>query len=133
MIRPIISYCSNIFLKAPPSYKAKLQSIQDRAYNIVKSKNTKPAWISIEAIHRRKAVVDVFKCINHLSPCVFENYFTKLNHRIRTRGNNSSLVIPRVKTEAAQRSFMYQGAYISNTLDKNSRDEKSYILFRKKF
>ena len=54
----------------------------------------------------KRCVIEVFKCINGLAPTVFENYFCEQNHAKGTRGDNESLVVPPIRTEAAERFYI---------------------------
>lgn len=79
----------------------------------------------LEQVHER-AMLTVDPENPKLSPGHFDNYFTKITHTYNTRGNDSSLQIPKIKTEAG-RSFIFQGAGIFNKLPKDVRDEQSVI------
>ena len=42
--------------------------------------------------------------------------FEKISHKRETRGNNSKLRLPKVKTEFGRKMFSFQGALIFNKL-----------------
>ena len=51
---------------------------------------------------------------------------------IYTRGNNSLLKLPKVKTESGRSMFSFQGALIFNTLHESHRNEVSLANFKRK-
>ena len=131
MIRPIMTYCPSLYLGLPPTHINKLEKVHERAMLIVDAQNHN----NLESINKaleRNAALDVFRCLHKLSPRHFDNYFTKVTHAYNTRGNDSSLQLPKIKTEAGKRSFMFQGALIFNKLPKDVRDEHSLIRFKRK-
>ena len=132
MIRPIIKYCYQLQLGLPMGTIAKLQSIQDIAAKIVKPYETTEYWERIAEIRNRRVAIDVFKCLHGLAP----EQFTRLSHRQQygknTRGNNSALVLPPVRTESGRRMFAFQGALFFNKLPKDTRDKESLIRFKHK-
>lgn len=125
-VSPIMFYCSNLFV-----YKdhQRLQHLQDRANCIVYGRKSYP-WRSVKNEMKLRCAVDVFKCLNGLNPENFREYFTRLHHCKITRGNNSLIILPKVRTESGRRSFKYQGAYIYNNLSKSVRDETSLVRFK---
>ena len=68
--------------------------------------------------------------MNKNGPSYFDNYLCKINHNYDNRGNNSPLVIPKMKSESG-RSFRIQGALVFNKLPKGVPDQNSFILFKK--
>ena len=53
----------------------------------------------------------------HIVPKVFENYFTGNSHKMKTRNNNKSVVIPKVRTETGRKTFSFQGAKVFKVND----------------
>ena len=79
-----------------------------------------------------RCAVDVFRCLNNTSPGNFENYFTRLNHSLHTRGNKSSIKLPKVRTESGRKSFSFQGGLVFNELPREIRNETSIVRFKNK-
>ena len=50
-----------------------------------------------------------------------------------TRGNNSLLKIPKVRTEVGRKTFAFQGARRFNQLDASAGNETSILKFRQTF
>ena len=64
--------------------------------------------------------IEVFKCLNGISPPGYENYFKHLDHCKGTRGNDQNLLLPKVKSEAGRKTFAFLAAKIFNKLLTNS-------------
>jgi hypothetical protein len=47
-------------------------------------------------------LLDVHKAIQRVSPPVFHDFFTFVNHGKNTRGDGCSLIVPRIKTEVGK-------------------------------
>ena len=107
MIRPIIIYCYQLQLGPPMGTIAKLQSIQDRTAKIVKPYETTEYLESIAEIPKRLVAIDVFKCLNGLAPEQLTQLFNLQQHGKNTRGNNSVLVLPPVRTESGRGMFAF--------------------------
>ena len=133
MISPIMFYCSNLFLGN--SY-TKFQKLQDRAVTIVynsKKEHFCHSWSSIESERNRRCVVEVFKCVNNVKMSSnFSNYFVRTSHCKNTRGNNSNILIPKVRSENGRKMFAFQGAVQYNKLPMEIRNEQSFVLFKKR-
>ena len=59
---------------------------------------------------QRNAAIDVFKCVHKLNPINlrhFNNHFIKMIHTHNTQGNDSTVQLPRIKTEARKRNLLY--------------------------
>ena len=136
MIRPIITYCHPIHLSLSRYHIDKFESIQNRCYKIIENGShniLRPNYDSIEETIRKKSLTDVFKIINNInSISLFEDYFQKRSHGCNTRGNNSLLEIPKIRTETARKMFRSKGAVLFNTLPSIIREEESLIIFKRK-
>ena len=84
MIKPKITYCSTIYLRISQHHKSKIEKIQSRAISIINRGNTKVTLPTLFTTIRRKAVIEVFKCLSHTAPEPFDNYFEITNHNIST-------------------------------------------------
>ena len=132
MTRPILMYCYQQQLGLPKGTIDKLQTIQNRAAKIISPCEPIECWDTIEEVCNRRIAMDVFKCFNGLSSEQFKEYFRHHRHEKETRGNNSSLVLPSVRTETGKRMFTFQGARLFNSLPKDIRDKKSLVRFKQK-
>ena len=100
MILPLLIYCNNIFVEMSPSKKQRFESIQIRSLKIINGRRKSVKLPSINHIRNRMCAVEVFKCLNGLAPPDFMEYFQRVKHSKATRGNEHSLLLPRVKSEA---------------------------------
>ena len=89
-------------------------------------------WDNIVVRRKKRIAIDVFKNIQNIHGNIPNVSFQRVNHRINTRGNNSMVIIPRVKTEAAKKSFSFQGSKIFNELSNELRVEQSLVAFKNK-
>ena len=55
-----------------------------------------------------------------------------VNHRIATRGNQSLIKLPKIRTEAGRKTSSYQGAKLFNELDLDMRNEQYFVNFKRK-
>ena len=75
----------------------------------------------------------VFKCVNNVKMSSnFSNYFVRTSHCKNTRGNNSNILIPKVRSENGRKMFAFQGAVQYNKLPMEIRNEQSFVLFKKR-
>ena len=100
------------------------RTIEDGAIRIINgNRKSEVQFPRINHIRNRLCALEVFKCLNSITPIVFKNY-SKRNilarstkgHNMHTRNNNNSVVIPRVRTETGRKTFSFQGAKIFNNL-----------------
>ena len=132
MVLPVMLYCNNVLLNLSDSHKRKFEDIQNRAKKIVTGSNSPPNWPSVNDIRNRRCNHEVFKCLHNIAPAALHNCFTRLSHFKNTRGNNTNLSLPKVKTECGRKLFLYQGALIFNELPDELKMEHSLLLFKKK-
>ena len=132
MVLPVMLYCNNVLLNLSDSHKQKFEDIQNRAKKIVTGSNSPLNWPSANDIRNRRCIHEVFKCLHNIAPAAIHNCFTRLSHSKNTRGNNTNLTLPKVKTECGRKLFSYQGALIFNKLPDDVKMEHSLLLFKKK-
>ena len=102
------------------------------AFKIVYKKNeTVNRWCPIINVIKQHCAQEVFKCLNGLAPKVFSDTFEIISHQKETRGNNSKLRLPKVKSESG-RKFSFQGALVFNDLPSELMKEISLLNFRQK-
>ena len=111
MILPVMLYCSNVFVGMTQSKKQRFETFEDRAMRIINGNRKSDVKLPlINHLRKRLCALEVFKCLNGIVPKAFENYFTRNSHKMNTRNNNKSVVIPKVRTEAGRKTFSFQGA-----------------------
>ena len=113
MILPVMLYCSNVFVGMTQSKKQRFETFQDRAMQIINgSRKSDVKLPRINHLRNRLCALEVFKCLNGIVPKAFENYFTRNSHKMNTRNNNKSVIIPKVRTETGRKTFSFQGAKV---------------------
>ena len=115
MIEPILLYCHPILLGSETLIN-RFQKVQDRAFKIVFGTKTINKWIAIETCINRLAILDVLRCLNGTAPSPYEDYFTRIEHKVNIRNNKKNVILPKFKTESGIKSFMSQGGKLWNTL-----------------
>ena len=130
MILPLLIYCNNIFVEMSPSKKQRFESIPIRSLKIINGRRNSVKLPSINHIRNRMCAVEVFKCLNGLAPPDFIEYFQRLQHGKATRGNEHSLLLPRVKSEAGRKTFAFQGVKIFNKVPNKLKSETSVLKFK---
>ena len=99
-------------------------------YIINGKRKSKVKFPRVNHLRNRRCALEVFKCLNGIAPKAFENYFTRRNHKVNTRKNNKSVIIPKVRTETGRKTFSFQGAKIFNSLPNSLQTEKSFLRFK---
>ena len=131
MILPVMLYCSNVFVGMTQSKKQRFETFQDRAMRIINGNRKSDVKLPrINHLRNRLCALEVFKCLNGIVPKAFENYFTRNSHKMNTRNNNKSVVVPKVRTEAGRKTFSFQGAKVFNNLPNNLQTETSLLRFK---
>ena len=72
-----------------------------------REKVTTVALQTLRYCRNKMCAIEVFKCLNGLSPFDNEKYFKRLDHCKGTRGNDPSLLLPKVKSEAGRKTFAF--------------------------
>ena len=98
---------------------------QPRVNGIINGKRNSVKLPSINHIRNKMCAIEVFKCLNGISPPDFKEYLKRLGHCKGARGNGHSLLLPKVKSEAGRKTFGFLGAKIFNKLPNNMKTESS--------
>ena len=124
-----MDYCDSVWACCNRTDIDLLERLQNRAGRIVmKSSRSAPAlanlkWNSLESRRNKHILKLVYKCLAKKAPQFFHDYFI-YNREIISRITRQSnlLHLPKVRTEAAKRSFFYNGCAVFN--NNFSRDNK---------
>ena len=130
MIMPLLLYCNNIFIDMSPNKKQQFEKIQMRCLKIINGKRNSVKLPSINHIRNKMCAIEVFKCLNGISPPHYKEYFKRLGHCKGTRGNDHSLLLLKVKSEAGRKTFGFLGAKIFNKLPNNMKTGSSIVKFK---
>ena len=132
-VLPTILYCSTPVLKISDTMAQKFEKLQVKAQKIIycqADRNREKSFCSILNQKKLRAACMIFKCLQGSSIPVFSSYAEEISHTYRTRNNNASLRLPLLRTEAARKSFCFQGPRCYNELPLEIRSLKSYLLFK---
>ena len=113
-----------------PNKKQQFEKILMRCLKIINGKRNSVKLPSINHIRNKMCAIEVFKCLNGISPPDYKEYFKRLGHCKGTRGNDHSLLLPKVKSEAGRKTFGFLGAKIFNRLPNNMKTESSIVKFK---
>ena len=121
LIRPIIEYCDTVWGCCGQGNCNAIEALQRRAGRIViRSFSSQKAmdslkWPTLESRRDKHILNLVKKCIKGNCPQFFTNYFT-FNSKVYSRTTRQSrhIHLPAVRTEAAKRSFYYNGCIVYN-------------------
>ena len=132
-VLPTILYCSTPVLKISDTMTQKFEKLQDKALKIIycqANQNRESRLGSILHQKKLKAACLIFKCLQGTSIPGFSSYANEISHNYKTRNNNVSLRLPLLNTEAARRSFWFQGPRCCNELPLEIRSLTSFVLFK---
>ena len=131
MIAPLTTYCCLVKMPLSQTQLSSLRSLEDRASQIIYSKENNKKVASI--IHQRntKSCLTVLKCINNKTCTPMKSYFEINEHNKSTRNQNSLLKLPRLRLELGRQTFSYSGAKIYNDLPTNLRKERNFSCFKR--
>ena len=131
MILTQMLYCSNIMLGMSNTHKLQFERIQIRVLAIINGKSQRVTLPTVNHARNKRCLVEVFKCQNGLAPQLFKEYFKKILHHKETRGNNKNLLLPKARTEAGRKSFLFQGSKLYNKLPDALKQEQSIMNFKR--
>ena len=132
-VLPTILYCSTPVLQISDTMTQKFEKLQEKALKIIycqANQNREIRFGSILNQKKLKAACLIFKCLQGTSIPAFSSYATEICYNYRTRNNNKSLRLPLLRTEAARRSFWFQGPHCYNDLPLEIRSLNSFVLFK---
>ena len=71
-----------------------------------------------------------FKCLKGSPPVLFKDYFKVFRTIHNTRGSGHNLLLPKVRTETARKSFYFNGSKLFNSIAGEVKDSKSVVIFK---
>jgi ribonuclease P/MRP protein subunit RPP40 len=90
-------------------------------------------WLPVESRVNQLRLRHVHQIVYNNCPKYLSNYFNNISnvHNIRTRSSQSSLFIPRFKSNIGKSSFKYTGAFAWNQLPSGAQTCVDPIIFKK--
>ena len=132
-VLPTILYCSTPVLNISETMTQKFEKLREKAQKIIyypANQNRENRFCNILNQKKLKAACLIFKCLQGKSIPAFSTYAEEISHNYKTRKNNASLRLPLLRTEAARKSFLFQGPRFYNELPLEIRSLNSFVLFR---
>ena len=124
LVMPLIDYCDVTYSTCSSKYLKKIERLMLRGGKIVLNVPydtpsivvlNRLKWLTLKERTDYHKCVQMYKCINSLSPAYLSDIFDQVNHGYSTR-NSCNLKIVKCKTQMGQRSFKYIGATLWNSL-----------------
>ena len=72
----------------------------------------------------------MFKCLQRTAIPHFTSYINKAKYKYNTRCNLSTMLLPKVGTRAAKKSFIFQGPALYNEVPTDIQNLNSLIIFK---
>ena len=111
-ILPTILYCSTPVLNISDTMAQKLGKLQEKARKIICYQANEGRGNRFHSILNQKilkAACLIFKFLRGTSIPAFSSYVAEISQNYNTRNNNAALRLPLLRTEAARKSFLFQG------------------------
>jgi hypothetical protein len=121
----------------------RLQKLQNRAARIIMNMSNDIdhsvalqalGWKPLKTERKKSKAKIMYKLLNKMGPKSLTNLFTYKSEvtNYKLRNISTSLCLPQPRTNNMKNSFMYDGAYLWNSIPKEIRESKSFSSFRKK-
>ena len=108
MLVPLFTYCSTITCQASKTYKKKVQSLEDRAGNIIfKGRPLVTEIPSIDNLMKKRICQFVYKCLSGDICENFVDYFEPMMNN--TRNRSSLLRLPKIRLESSKKVSFITG------------------------
>ena len=135
LVLPVMDYCDVAWSSIGKIERDKLDRAQRRAAKIVlktkdsdAEKNLK--WLPLSMRRDMHTINLTFKCLKGSPPMFFKDYFKVFRTIHNTRGSGHNLLLPKVRTETARKSFYFNGSKLFNNIPSEMKDFKSVVIFK---
>ena len=135
-------YCSTVWSNTSKSNVRKLQRVQNFAARIILgfrkfdhiSQGIKSLkWLPVKDRLYLNDAIMMYKCINKLAPDYLADKFVQRSHiHNRNTRSRNQLDIPRCRISTGQRSFVYRGTQLWNSLSYDVRTAKCPKVFKRR-
>ena len=86
-------------------------------------------WLPLSMRRDMHTINLTFKCFKGSNPMFFKDYFKAFRTVNNTRGNGHNLLLPKVRTERARKSFYFNASKRFNNIASEMKDSKSVVIF----
>ena len=135
-------YCSTVWSNTSKSNVSKLQRVQNFAARIILglrkfdhiSQGIKSLkWLPVKDRFYLNDAIMMYKCVNKLAPDYLADKFVQRSHiHNRNTRSRNQLDIPRCRISTGQRSFVYRGTQLWNSLSYDVRTAKCPKVFKRR-
>ena len=143
IVRPYFDYCCEVWDVFEETQSKRLQKLQNRAARIIMNMSNDVhhsvvlqalGWKTLEAERKKAKAKMMYKLLNNMGPQSLTNLFTYKDEvtSYKLRNISSSLCLPHPRTNNMKRSFMYDGAFLWNSIPRDIKRSKSLSSFRTK-
>ena len=143
IVRPYFDYCCEVWDVFGETQSKRLQKLQNRAARIIMNMSNDVhhsvvlqalGWKTLEAERKKAKAKMMYKLLNNMGPQSLTNLFTYKDEvtSYNLRNISSSLCLPHPNTNNMKRSFMYDGAFLWNSIPRDIKESKSLSSFRTK-
>ena len=143
IVRPYFDYCCEVWDVFGETQSKRLQKLQNRAARIIMNMSNGVhhsvvlqalGWKTLEAERKKAKAKMMYKLLNNMGPQSLTNLFTYKDEvtSYNLRNISSSLCLPHPNTNNMKRSFMYDGAFLWNSIPRDIKESKSLSSFRTK-
>ena len=135
-------YCSTLWSNTSKSNVSKLQRVQNfaariilgfRKFDFISQGIKSLKWLPVKDRLYLNDAIMMYKCINKLAPDYLADKFVKRSHiHNRNTRSRNQLDIPRCRISTGQRSFVYRGTQLWNSLSYDVRTAKCPKVFKRR-
>ena len=135
-----LNYCDVVWGNCGVTNQKVLQKVQNRAARIINNAEwnssatenlSKLNWLTLDKKRKENIAVMMHKILSGRAPDYLIEKFSFREHGHNTRSGSLHLNIPRPKTEALKRSFVYRGASSWNSLSHEQQQCTSLSRFKR--
>ena len=134
LVQPVMDYCDVAWSSIGKIERDKLDRAQRRVARIVlktkvssdTEKNLK--WLPLSMRRDMHTINLTFKCLKGSPSMFFKDYFKVFRTVHNTRGSGHNLLLPKVRTETARKSFYFNGSKLFNNIASEMKDSKSVVI-----
>ena len=143
IVRPYFDYCCEVWDVFGETQSKRLQKLQNRAARIIMNMSNDVhhsvvlqalGWKTLEAERKKAKAKMMYKLLNNMGPQSLTNLFTYKDEvtSYNLQNISSSLCLPHPNTNNVKRSFVYDGAFLWNSIPRDIKESKSLSSFRTK-
>jgi hypothetical protein len=143
LIQPYFSYCCEVWDVFGETQSKRLQKLQNRAARVIASVPNDVdqqtvldliGWKTLKEQRLKTKAKTMFKILHNMGPnCLKDLFIFKkeiLYHNLRD--SSTTLRLPKPRSNSLKKSFMYNGAFIWNSLPEIIRESKTLSIFERK-